>query len=60
MAAADPQQPDAARGVYRVAIIGRNRHSLLTHENDALLADLDMNPAEFVTTPGALGAQSRT
>ena len=29
----------------------------LTHENDALLADLDMNPAEFVTTHGALGAE---
>jgi dipeptidyl aminopeptidase/acylaminoacyl peptidase len=29
----------------------------LTHENDALLAELDMNPPEFVNTPGALGAQ---
>ena len=28
----------------------------LTHENDALLAELDMNPAEFVNTRGALGA----
>jgi dipeptidyl aminopeptidase/acylaminoacyl peptidase len=30
---------------------------LLTHENDMLLADLDMNPADFVTTHGALGAE---
>ena len=29
----------------------------LTHENDTLLAELDMNPAEFVTTHGALGAE---
>jgi dipeptidyl aminopeptidase/acylaminoacyl peptidase len=29
---------------------------LLSHENQALLADLDLNPAESVTTPGAQGA----
>ena len=29
----------------------------LTHANDALLADLDMNPGESVTTRGALGAE---
>jgi dipeptidyl aminopeptidase/acylaminoacyl peptidase len=29
----------------------------LTHANDALLAELDMNPAEFVSTKGALGAE---
>jgi len=43
-------------GIYRVAISG-GTPMLLTHENDALLADLDMNPAEFVTTHGALGAE---
>jgi len=42
--------------VYRVALSG-GATILLTHENDALLADLDMNPAEIVTTPGALGAE---
>ena len=42
--------------IYRVALPG-GTPTLLTHENDALLADLDMNPAEFVTTPGALGAE---
>ncbi len=29
----------------------------LTHANDALMAKLDLNPAEDVTTPGALGAK---
>jgi dipeptidyl aminopeptidase/acylaminoacyl peptidase len=29
----------------------------VTHANDALLAELDLNPAESVTTKGALGAQ---
>ncbi len=29
----------------------------LNYENKALLAELDMNPAEFVTTPGAQGAE---
>ena len=42
--------------VYRVALSG-GASTLLTHENDALLGDLDMNPAEFVTTPGALGSE---
>jgi len=43
-------------GIYRVAATG-GTPMLLTHENDALLADLDMNPAELVTTPGAQGAE---
>jgi dipeptidyl aminopeptidase/acylaminoacyl peptidase len=42
--------------VYRVAISG-GTPQLLTHENDALLAELDMNSAESVTTPGAGGAE---
>ncbi len=42
--------------IYRVPLSG-GPPTLLTHENDALLADLDMNPAEFVTTHGALGAE---
>ncbi|HYT32486.1 MAG TPA: S9 family peptidase, partial [Thermoanaerobaculia bacterium] len=29
----------------------------VTHASDALLAELDMNPAEFVTTKGALNAE---
>ena len=29
----------------------------VTHANDALLAELDMNPAEFVTAKGALNAE---
>jgi dipeptidyl aminopeptidase/acylaminoacyl peptidase len=43
-------------GIYRVATSG-GTPTPLTHENDALLADLDMNPAEFVTTRGALGVE---
>ena len=43
-------------GIYRVAATS-GTPLLLTHENDVLLADLDMNPAEFVTTPGAQGAE---
>jgi dipeptidyl aminopeptidase/acylaminoacyl peptidase len=43
-------------GIYRAAL-SSGTSTLLTHENDALLADLDMNPAEFVTTHGALGAE---
>ncbi len=43
-------------GIYRVAAAG-GAPMLLTHENDALLADIDMNPAELVTTPGAQGAE---
>ncbi len=42
--------------IYRVAISG-TPSTELTHENDALLADLDMNPADVVTTRGALGAE---
>ncbi|MGO9271500.1 MAG: prolyl oligopeptidase family serine peptidase [Terriglobia bacterium] len=29
----------------------------VTHVNDALLAELDLQPVQFVTTPGALGAE---
>ncbi|HMD99819.1 MAG TPA: S9 family peptidase [Terriglobia bacterium] len=29
----------------------------VTHVNDALLAELDLAPVQFVTTPGALGAE---
>jgi len=43
-------------GVYRAELAG-GPPTLLTHENDALLSDLDMNAAEFVNTPGALGAR---
>lgn len=47
--------------VYRVLLPVRAETkaqlTLLTHENDELLSQLDMNPAEFVTTPGALGAE---
>ncbi len=43
-------------GIYRVAATS-GTPLLLTHENDVLLADLDMNPAELVTTPGAQGAE---
>jgi dipeptidyl aminopeptidase/acylaminoacyl peptidase len=42
--------------VYRVSVSG-GTPTQLTHANDWLLAELDMNPAESVTTPGALGAQ---
>jgi len=41
--------------VYRVALSGA-RVSQLTHANDTLIAGLDMNPAESVTTQGGLGA----
>jgi len=43
-------------GIYRAPTLG-GEPTPLTHENDALLAELDMNPAEFVTTHGALGAE---
>ena len=43
-------------GIYRADLPG-GAPTLLTHENDALLAEIDMNPAELVNTPGALGAQ---
>jgi dipeptidyl aminopeptidase/acylaminoacyl peptidase len=42
--------------VYRVATSG-GTPTQLTHANDMLLAELDMNPAESVTTPGALAAE---
>jgi len=42
--------------IYRVAISGGTAIQL-THANDALLAELDLNPVEDVTTQGALGAQ---
>jgi dipeptidyl aminopeptidase/acylaminoacyl peptidase len=41
--------------VYRVAANGSGL-AQLTHANDALLAELDLNPAESVTSKGALGA----
>jgi dipeptidyl aminopeptidase/acylaminoacyl peptidase len=42
--------------VYRVALTG-GTPTQLTHANDTLMAELDLNPAEDVTTKGALGAQ---
>lgn len=42
--------------VYRATTAGVNAQRL-TQANAALLADLDMNPVEFVTTPGGLGAK---
>ena len=42
--------------VYRVAV-SDGTLTRLTHTNDSLIAELDMNPAESVTTPGALGAK---
>ena len=42
--------------VYRAELPG-GAPKQLSHENDPLLAYLDMKPAEFVNTPGALGAQ---
>src|SRR5208337_1487994 len=42
--------------IYRVALAG-GTPAQLTHANDWLLAELDMNPAESVTTPGGLGAK---
>ncbi len=41
--------------VYRASVTG-GEITQLTHANDALLAELDMNPVESVTTRGALGA----
>ncbi len=46
-------QPTA---IYRVSTKG-GTPTLLTHENDALLAELDMNSADIVTTAGADGAE---
>jgi dipeptidyl aminopeptidase/acylaminoacyl peptidase len=42
--------------VYRVAVSGDNP-TQLTHSNDSLMAELDMNPAESVMTKGGLGAE---
>jgi len=42
--------------IYRASTAG-GAPTQITHENDALLAELNMTPAEFVTTPGALGAK---
>jgi dipeptidyl aminopeptidase/acylaminoacyl peptidase len=42
--------------VYRADVSGRSP-AQLTHSNDSLLAELEMHPAESVTTPGALGAE---
>ena len=55
----DANEPDRSlrTSIASAIVPSGDAHRLLTHENDALLADLDMNPAEFVTTPGALGAE---
>jgi len=42
--------------IYRAAVSG-GTPTQLTHANDALMAELDLNPAEDVTTKGALGAE---
>ena len=42
--------------IYRVPVSGGNP-TQLTHANDSLLSELDMNPAESVMTKGALGAE---
>jgi len=42
--------------IYRAAVSGGTA-TQLTHANDALMAELDLNPAEDVTTKGALGAE---
>jgi dipeptidyl aminopeptidase/acylaminoacyl peptidase len=42
--------------IYRASTSG-GTPTQLTHANDALLAELDLNPAESVTTKGALGAE---
>jgi len=42
--------------VYRASIAG-GAATQLTRTNDALIAELEMNPAETVWTPGALGAK---
>ena len=46
-------QPTA---IFRVSTNGGDP-ALLTHENDALMADLDINSADLVTTAGADGAE---
>ena len=42
--------------VYRAGIMGGTPVTL-THANDSLMAELELNPVEDVTTKGALGAQ---
>ena len=42
--------------IYRAAVSG-SAPTQLTHANDALLAELELNTAELVTTKGALGAE---
>jgi dipeptidyl aminopeptidase/acylaminoacyl peptidase len=42
--------------VYRASISGTGA-TRVTHANDRLMSDLEMNPAEFVDTKGASGAQ---
>jgi dipeptidyl aminopeptidase/acylaminoacyl peptidase len=42
--------------IYRVAASG-GTPTALTHANDSLMAELDMNPPESVTTTGGLGAE---
>jgi dipeptidyl aminopeptidase/acylaminoacyl peptidase len=42
--------------IYRAAVSGGTA-TQLTHANDALMAELDLNPTEDITTKGALGAQ---
>ena len=42
--------------IYRSAVSGGSPLQL-THANDAVLGELDMNPAESVMTKGALGAE---
>jgi dipeptidyl aminopeptidase/acylaminoacyl peptidase len=42
--------------VYRAPVAGGGL-TALTHANDSLLSRLDLAPAEFVTTPGAGGAE---
>jgi dipeptidyl aminopeptidase/acylaminoacyl peptidase len=42
--------------IYRVTLAG-GTPAQLTHANDLLIAELDMNPAESVTTRGGLGAE---
>jgi dipeptidyl aminopeptidase/acylaminoacyl peptidase len=46
----------APNEVFSVSTAG-GKETQLTHANDALLAELDMNPAESVWTKGADGAQ---
>jgi dipeptidyl aminopeptidase/acylaminoacyl peptidase len=42
--------------VYSASAAGSDL-TAVTHVNDALLAELDLAPVQFVTTPGALGAE---